>query len=75
MTCSICNVGECKPGITEELFNKKGKLIILKNLPSMICENCGAKFFNEETSKLILDNLKEAEKSNAELEIISAKVA
>jgi len=75
MTCSICNNGECKSGITEELFNKKGKFIILKNLPAMICENCGAKFFSEQTSTLILQNLKEAEKSNAELEIISAKVA
>lgn len=75
MTCSICNSGECIESITEELFNKKGKLIILKNLPAMICENCGAKFFSETTSKLILENLKEAEKSKAELEIISAKVA
>ncbi|MEP7169457.1 MAG: type II toxin-antitoxin system MqsA family antitoxin [Bacteroidota bacterium] len=75
MTCSICNIGNCKDGITEELFNKKGKLIILKNLPALICENCGAKFFSEETSKIILLNLKEAEKSRAELEIISAKVA
>jgi len=75
MNCSICNNGTCKKGITEELFNKNGKLIILKDLPAMICENCGAKFFSEETSALILKNLKEAEHSKAELEIISAKVA
>ncbi|MCW5911329.1 MAG: YgiT-type zinc finger protein [Cyclobacteriaceae bacterium] len=72
MTCSICNIGTCTEGITEELFNKNGKLIILKNLPAMVCENCGAKFFSEETSKVILRNLKEVENSKAELEIISA---
>jgi YgiT-type zinc finger domain-containing protein len=75
MICSICNIGTCNKGTTEELFNKNGKLIILKDLPAMICENCGAKFFSEETSNLILKNLKEAENSKAELEIISAKVA
>jgi len=75
MNCSICREGECKAGVTEELFNKKGKLIVLKNLPAMICENCGAKFFSEETSKLILKNLDEAAKSNAEFEIINAQAA
>jgi len=75
MKCSICNVGTCHPGITEELFNKNGRLIILKDLPAMVCDNCGAKLFSEETSRIILKNLKDAEHSKAELEVISAKVA
>lgn len=75
MICSICHIGTCKEGITEELFNKNGRLIIMKDLPAMVCNNCGAKFFKEETSQIILDNLKKAENSNAELEVISAKVA
>ena len=75
MICSICHIGNCKDGITEELFNKKGRLIILKDLPAKVCTNCGAKFFSEETAQIILENLKKAESSNAELEVISAKVA
>jgi hypothetical protein len=59
--------------IFEMASNKKGELIILKNLPVLI-ENCGAKFFSEATSKIILQNLKEVEKSKGELEIISAHV-
>lgn len=68
-------MGTCHAGMTEELFNKNGRLIILKDLPAMVCDNCGAKLFSEETSRIILRNLKEAEHSKAELEVISAKVA
>ncbi|MCF8277083.1 MAG: YgiT-type zinc finger protein [Flavobacteriales bacterium] len=75
MICSTCQIGTCKEGTTEELFNKNGRLIILKDLPAMVCNNCGAKFYSEQTSQIILDNLKKAENSNAELEVISAKVA
>jgi YgiT-type zinc finger domain-containing protein len=42
MICSICPIGTCHDGITEELFTKKGRLIILKNLPALICDNCSA---------------------------------
>jgi len=75
MKCSICHIGTCHEGITEELFNKNGRLIIDKDLPAMICDNCGAKLFSEETSRIILQNLKDSEHSKAELEVISAKVA
>lgn len=75
MTCSICPIGTCHEGMTEELFNKKGRLIILKDLPALICDNCGAKLFSEQTSRLVLSSLKEAEHSKAELEVISLKVA
>jgi len=75
MKCSICHMGTCHAGVTEELFNKNDRLIILKDLPAMVCDNCGAKLFSEDTSRIILQNLKEAEHSKAELEIISAKVA
>jgi YgiT-type zinc finger domain-containing protein len=75
MICSICPIGTCHDGITEELFNKKGRLIILKNLPALICDNCSAKLFSENTSAAILANLKDAEHSTAELEMINLKVA
>jgi YgiT-type zinc finger domain-containing protein len=75
MICSICLIGTCHEGITEELFTKKGRLIILKNLPALICDNCGTKLFSENNSAVILSNLKDAEHSTAELEVISVKVA
>ncbi len=75
MNCSICRNGICGNGFTEELFNKNGKLIILKNLPALICDNCGAKFFDETTSKLILSKLKELKDHDSELEIVNLKAA
>ncbi len=75
MICSICLIGTCHEAITEELFTKKGRLIILKNLPALICDNCGTKLFSENTSASILANLKDAEYSIAELEMINLKVA
>ncbi len=75
MKCTICKNGKCKKGITSIMFDKSGTIVIFKNVAAMICDNCGAKFINDEISSLLLKQVREARKNGSELEILNLKAA
>ena len=75
MKCTVCKNGICKMGTTTKLFDKKGTITIFKNVPAMICDNCGAKFFDGETSAMMLQRTRQLRKAGAELEIVNLKAA
>jgi YgiT-type zinc finger domain-containing protein len=75
MKCSVCHNGICKKGFTTQTFEKKGVITVFKNVPAMICENCGMKYFDAETSAHLLKRAREARKAGSELEVINLKVA
>jgi YgiT-type zinc finger domain-containing protein len=75
MKCSICHNGVCKKGLTTQTFEKKGVITVFKNVPAMICNNCGMKYFDTETSVELLKRAREARKAGSELEVINLKAA
>lgn len=58
MKCVTCKNGTCKKGFATKLFEKNGSLIILKQVPALICDNCGAKYFDGKTSAMMLKKSK-----------------
>jgi YgiT-type zinc finger domain-containing protein len=73
MKCTICRNGTCKKGIATKMFQKSNSIIILKNVDAMICDNCGTKFFDAETSAKMLNKVRQLRKHGSELEIINLK--
>jgi YgiT-type zinc finger domain-containing protein len=75
MKCTVCKNGTCKAGIASKMFDKQGHITIFKNVPAMICDNCGAKFFDGDTAAILLQKVREIRKTGSELEIINMKAA
>lgn len=75
MKCTVCKNGECQPGFTSKMFDKHGNITIFKHVPAMICENCGAKFFDGEVSAMLLDRVRAIRKNSSELEVVNLKAA
>lgn len=75
MKCTVCKNGTCKKGITSTMFDKKGTITIFKQVPAMICDNCGAKFFDAKTSASLLKLARLSRKNGSELEVLSLKAA
>ena len=75
MKCSICHNGICKKGLAVQTFEKNGAITIFKNASAMICDNCGMKYFDAETSADLLRKTREARKAGSELEVINLKAA
>lgn len=75
MECALCkNVYTQKGRVTATL--EKGETIILvKNVPAQVCNNCGHYYLSEEMTKLILEKGKEAYSKGAELEVMKLEVA
>ncbi len=68
-TCPICNNGSLKPGTTTVTLERAGALIIFKQAPADVCNNCGAYFLTSETSNELYSRASDAIKKGAQVEI------
>jgi YgiT-type zinc finger domain-containing protein len=75
MECSICKVGETKPGHVTVTLEKGETIVLLKHVPADVCQNCGHYYLDSETAAKILQTGKEAVSKGAELEIVNLRVA
>jgi len=69
-TCPTCKNGSLKPGTTTVTVERAGALIIFKEVPADVCDNCGAFFLSEDVSKELYKKAKEAIKNGAQVEIL-----
>lgn len=50
MECVICKNGSTKPGHSTITLEKSGSVIVFKEVPAHVCENCGRAFYDAEIS-------------------------
>jgi YgiT-type zinc finger domain-containing protein len=70
MTCVVCKIGETKPGETTLLLERGESIIIIKDVPAHICENCGEKYFYADVTREVMQRAEEAVQKGAELEVL-----
>ena len=70
MKCFICKNGETKKGITTVTLTKGETVIIVKNVPAEICDNCGEYYLSEDITKKIFELASDALKRNTEIEVL-----
>lgn len=51
MTCVICKTGETRPGRTTTLFERGRAVVVIKDAPAEVCENCGEDYTDEATTE------------------------
>ncbi len=56
--CCFCD-GKMKKGITNLVIKVDEEIISIKDVPALICENCGERYFTPEVSKKIDEVMKE----------------
>jgi YgiT-type zinc finger domain-containing protein len=67
--CTICKHGETKDGFTTITLEKNGATLVFKNVPALICDNCGEKYLVDNITKDLLLKAKEIVKSGVEVDI------
>ncbi len=65
----ICKHGETKDGFTTITLEKDGATLVFKNVPALICDNCGEKYLADNITKDLLLKAKEIVKSGVEVDI------
>ena len=69
MICPICK-GNMKEDIINFPVDLKNRFILVKEVPALVCEQCGEFFIDDEIHIQIENIIKEIKKANVELEVI-----
>ena len=69
MRCMICKNGKTEDGFTTITLEKSGATLVFKNVPALVCDNCGEKYIQGEITKNLLKKANDIVKSGAEIDI------
>jgi YgiT-type zinc finger domain-containing protein len=75
MKCLSCKNGTPEPGTTTFTADADGVLVIVRNVPALICNICGEEYFDAEVSAQLQDQIDEAAKSGGELTVRTYRAA
>jgi len=75
MKCMICKHGETQKGTTTITLERGTSTIIFKDVPALVCDNCGEKYVEDKITKSLLQNANDIIKSGAEIDIRKFQIA
>jgi len=70
MKCLICKTGETKSGTTTVTLERKNTVVVIKDVPAQVCDNCGEYYLSEDVSARINALAEEAVKRKVEVEVL-----
>ena len=74
--CMYCKCKNMMPSLTTHVVNYKNCIIIIKNVPCEECEQCGAKYYSDETARQLEKLVNTAKQLMQEISVINyTKVA
>ena len=60
MKCPICRHGEMHPGAVTVPLERDGMTIVFREVPALVCENCGESFHDEAVTAALLEQAEQA---------------
>ena len=70
MRCSLCRHGDTRTGEVTVTLQRGRTIVIVKDVPAEVCENCGEYYLSEKVTEQLLARSEQAVKSGAEVEIL-----
>ena len=70
MKCVICKTGETKPGLATVTLQRGETIVLIKDAPADVCQNCGEYYLNEAVTRKVYAQAEEAVKRHTELEVL-----
>jgi YgiT-type zinc finger domain-containing protein len=70
MECVICKNGTTKAGKETLSFERDGHLVVVRDIPGKICENCGHFYIDADAAVTLQKQAKKAIEDGAEVEIL-----
>ena len=69
MICVMCK-GEMTPGKVNFPVDLEENFILIKEVPALVCKQCGEHFLDDATAKRIEEIVETARSSNVEIEVL-----
>jgi YgiT-type zinc finger domain-containing protein len=70
MRCSICRQGETQPGRVTVVLQRGEAMVIFRDVPAEVCENCGEYYLSDKVTGELLERAERAIENGAEVEIL-----
>ena len=70
MKCVMCKGGERAPGKTTVKVQRGETLVIIKDVPADVCQDCGEAYLDGNVAKKIEQQVEEAVARHTEIEIL-----
>ena len=75
MECVICKNGKTQQGTTTVTLEKEGSVIVIKDVPASICQNCGHYYLDENITERIMNIANDTIQKGVEVEVMHLKSA
>jgi YgiT-type zinc finger domain-containing protein len=75
MKCFICKLGEIVGGAASMTLERGSSTLVFKNVPALICNNCGEEFFNDDIIASILKQAESAVNAGVEIDVRQYRAA
>ena len=69
MKCTICKTGHTHPGTTTVTLERDSTVVVIREVPAEICEDCGEYFLSDFVAGRVYANAEEAAHRHVEVEI------
>ena len=69
MKCTICKTGHTHPGITSVTMQRDNTVVVIRDVPAEICEDCGEYYLSEPIASRVYANAEETAHPHVEVEI------
>jgi YgiT-type zinc finger domain-containing protein len=70
MTCLFCRQGQTHSGRVTVVLQRDETVVIFKEVPAQVCENCGEYYLSETITGELLERAEKAIQNGAEVEIL-----
>ncbi len=70
MKCAICKTGDLAPGKVTVTLERDEAVLIVKEVPASVCQQCGEYWLDEETTRRLYQQAERALQRNTELEVL-----
>lgn len=70
MKCMLCREGETRPGKVTVTLEREGAVIVIKEVPAEVCNNCGEYYLSEEITREVLRLAEAGIEKGVEVEVI-----
>jgi YgiT-type zinc finger domain-containing protein len=69
MKCVICKHGQTQRGSTTVTFVRGNTTVVFRDVPALICDNCGEEYVDEETTSRLLAIAEEAVRAGVHVDV------
>ncbi|MDQ1350237.1 MAG: hypothetical protein QG657_538 [Acidobacteriota bacterium] len=70
MKCAICRNGHTVDGRVTIVLDKEQTILVFKDVPAQVCDNCGEEYLSAKTNKELLKLANDAIKRGISLELL-----